>query len=56
MGNQATTNQIRINQDIEQEMLELNAQFEEFLHTKGIGAKFKLALNNVSESAKKTTC
>lgn len=40
-------------QQIEQEMLELNQQFSDFLHTKGISAKFKLALNNMSESAAK---
>ena len=34
-------------------MLELNEQFSAFLHTKGIAAKFKLAFNNMSESAKK---
>lgn len=39
--------------EIEQEMLELNDQFSAFLHTKGIAAKFKLAFNNMSESAKK---
>lgn len=35
----------------QQEMLELNKQFSAFLHTKGIVAKFKLAFNNMSESA-----
>lgn len=34
-------------------MLELNQQFSEFLHTKGIKAKFKLAFSNMKESAKK---
>ncbi len=38
---------------VEQEMLELNNQFSEFLKTKGIKAKFKLAFNNMAESAKK---
>ena len=38
---------------VEQEMLELNNQFSEFLKTKGIKAKFKLALSNMAESAKK---
>lgn len=38
---------------IEQEMLELNEQFREFLHTKGIKAKFKLAFSNMAESTKK---
>lgn len=31
---------------------ELNEQFSEFLHTKGIKAQFKLAFANMSESAK----
>ena len=38
---------------VEQEMLELNNQFSEFLKTKGIKAKFKLAFSNMAESAKK---
>ena len=38
---------------VEQEMLMLNEQFSEFLHTKGIKAKFKLAFNNIAESMKK---
>lgn len=38
---------------VEKEMLELNKQFSEFLHTKGIKAKFKLAFANMAESAKK---
>ena len=46
-------NRTKTQQDIEQEMLELNDQFSAFLHTKGIAAKFKLAFNNMSESAKK---
>ena len=46
-------NRIKTEQEIEQEMLELNEQFAAFLHTKGIAAKFKLAFNNMSESAKK---
>lgn len=32
---------------------ELNEQFMEFLQTKGIKAKFKLAFSNMKESAKK---
>lgn len=36
---------------IEQEITELNNQFSEFLHTKGIKAKFKLAFSNMAESA-----
>jgi len=39
--------------EIEKEMQELNDQFAEFLQTKGIKAKFKLAFHNMSESAKK---
>ena len=46
-------NNIKTQQEIEQEMLELNEQFSTFLHTKGIKAKFKLAFNNMSESTKK---
>lgn len=46
-------NNLRTQQKIEQEMLELNEQFTAFLHTKGIAAKFKLAFNNMSESATK---
>lgn len=34
------------------EVKELNEQFVEFLHTKGIKAKFKLAFANMKESAK----
>ena len=46
-------NQFKTEQEIEQEMLELNRQFGEFLHTKGIIAKFKLAFSNMGESARK---
>lgn len=46
-------NKIKTQQEIEQEILELNEQFSTFLHTKGIASKFKLAFNNMSESAKK---
>lgn len=46
-------NKLKTQQQIEQEMLELNEQFSEFLKTKGIAAKFKIAFNNMSESAKK---
>ncbi|MBQ7906895.1 MAG: hypothetical protein IJ309_02870 [Clostridia bacterium] len=42
----------KTNEQIKNEMAELNAQFNEFLHTKGIGAKFKLAFNNMAESAR----
>ena len=38
---------------VEQEMLELNNQFGEFLRTKGIKAKFKLAFSNMAESTRK---
>ncbi|MGN0492116.1 MAG: hypothetical protein ACI4F7_00570 [Acutalibacteraceae bacterium] len=44
-------NRTKTGQDIEQEMLELNRQFGEFLHTKGIGAKFKVAFENMGQSA-----
>ena len=46
-------NRTKTQQEIEQEMLELNDQFSAFLHTKGIAAKFKLAFNNMGESARK---
>lgn len=37
----------------QQEMLELNEQFRAFLHTKGIGAKFKVAFANMQQAANK---
>ena len=40
-------------QEIEQEMLDLNKQFSEFLHTKGIAAKFKLAFDDMKQSTQK---
>ena len=40
-------------QEIEQEMLDLNKQFSEFLHTKGIAAKFNLAFDDMKQSAQK---
>lgn len=46
-------NNLKTQQEIEQEMLELNEQFGTFLHTKGIRAKFKVAFANMSESAHK---
>lgn len=46
-------NNVKTQQELEQEMLELNDQFVKFLHTKGIVAKFKLAFGNMSESAQK---
>lgn len=45
--------QVKTQAQIEQEMLELNKQFGEFLHTKGIAAKFKLAFANMGDSAAK---
>lgn len=44
--------QVKTQAQIEQEMLELNKQFSEFLHTKGIAAKFKLAFSNMGDSAR----
>ena len=46
-------NRAKTEQEIEQEMLELNQQFGEFLRTKGIGAKFKVAFGNMEQSAHK---
>lgn len=40
-----------INLELENEVKNVNDQFVEFLHTKGIKAKFKLAFNNMRESA-----
>lgn len=37
---------------IQQEITEVNDQFNEFLKTKGLVAKFKLAFNNMAESAR----
>ena len=45
-------NKIKTQQEIEQEMLELNDQFSEFLHTKGIGAKYRLVIENIKKGAK----
>ncbi len=39
-------------QEIEQEMLQLNDQFAEFLRTKGIKAKYKLVVENIKKGAK----
>ena len=47
------SNTVKTQEEMEQEMLTLNQQFSEFLHTKGIVAKFKLAFNNMGESARK---
>lgn len=41
-----------LNQEEVKEVEELNNQFVEFLHTKGIKAKFKLAFANMKESTK----
>lgn len=46
-------NQEKTQAELEQEAQILNEQFSEFLHTKGITAKFKLAFANMGESAKK---
>lgn len=46
-------NRVKTQQEIEQEMLELNEQFGEFLRTKGIGAKFRVAFDNMGQSAHK---
>lgn len=46
-------NRAKTQQEIEQEMRELNEQFSAFLHTKGIGAKFRIAFENMEESARK---
>ena len=40
-------NQINVNQE---QVKEMNDQFKEFLQTKGIKAKFKLAFENMKES------
>ncbi len=45
--------QLKTQEQIEKEMMELGNQFSEFLHTKGIIAKFKLAFSNIGESARK---
>lgn len=46
-------NQLKNQKEIEQEMVKVNEQFGEFLHTKGITAKFKLAFENMAESVHK---
>ena len=40
-----------VREQTEQRIDELNAQFVEFLHTKGIAAKFRLAFSGMAESA-----
>lgn len=44
-------NYVKTQAEINQEIKELNEQFSAFLHTKGISAKFKLAFDNMAESA-----
>ena len=46
-------NNVKTQAEIEKEMLELNEQFGDFLKTKGIKAKFKLAFSNMADSARK---
>ncbi|MBQ7308408.1 MAG: hypothetical protein IJW82_07785 [Clostridia bacterium] len=46
-------NMEKTQKDFEMEIEEMNKQFSEFLHTKGIKAKFKLAFDNMKDSAKK---
>lgn len=46
-------NREKTQQEVEQEMLELNEQFSAFLHTKGINAKFRVAFENMGQSARK---
>lgn len=48
MENQKNLNEEQV---INEEVKEVNDQFVEFLHTKGIQAKFKLAFDNMKESA-----
>ena len=52
MENQNLNEQV-LNEEEVNEVSELNKEFVEFLNTKGIKAKFKLAFHNISESAKK---
>ena len=46
-------NKVKTQEERQQEINALNEQFKEFLHTKGIGAQFKLAFANMGESARK---
>lgn len=46
-------NNVKTQEEMQREINALNEQFKEFLHTKGIGAKFKLAFANMGESARK---
>ena len=52
MENQNLNEQV-LNEEEVNEVSKLNKEFVEFLNTKGIKAKFKLAFHNMSESAKK---
>ena len=45
-------NKAKTQQEIEREMLEVNEQFAEFLHTKGIQAKYRLVIENIKKGAK----
>ena len=44
-------NENMLNEELEREVKEVNEQFVEFLKTKGIKAKFKLAFENMKENA-----
>lgn len=44
---------VKTQAETQAELEELNACFSEFLHTKGIGARFRLAFANMKESAKR---
>ena len=46
-------NKIKTEEEITQEILDLNNQFSEFLHTKGISKKFRLAFSNMGDAAHK---
>ena len=46
------SNQELESKQLENEVKDVNYQFVEFLHTKGIKAKFKLVFENMKESAK----
>lgn len=45
-------NQENMTLELEKEVKDVNDQFVEFLHTKGLKAKFKLAFSNMKESTK----
>lgn len=46
-------NKVKFQQEVDREIQELNDQFSDFLHTKGIGAKFRVAFENMSQSARR---